>query len=287
MEIANLHAFVAVSETESFSEAAHELFITQSAVSKRISNLETSLNQKLFDRIGRSCQLTSVGEALLPKAKQILNAIDDAKTTVDTFSTEISGSLNFGTSHHIGLHHLPPLLKNFTENYPGVKVNISFLDSEAACEQVLAGKLEFAMVTLPNKPIENLHQSSLWHDKLSFVIKPGHPWAHAEQVPLTDLANEPAILTSLNTYTRRILNSQFELKKIKLQSGIATNYLETIKMLVGVGLGWSVLPNTMLGPEISAFNVKGIAIARKLGVVTHAQRTLSNAANTFIAIKTS
>lgn len=285
MDIANLSAFIAVSDTGSFSEAADDLFITQSAVSKRIFNLEASLNQKLFDRIGRSCRLTAVGEALLPKAKLILDSISEAKKAIDKFSTEIAGKLNFGTSHHIGLHHLPPILKIFTENFPNVNVNIAFLDSEAACEQVLSGKLEFAIVTLPNRPIDNLAQTPMWNDKLCFVIKPGHPWTTKEPIFPLQLADQPAILTSQSTYTRRILDAQFKQKNITLQSGIATNYLETIKMLVGVGLGWSVLPESMLGPEISPFKVKGIAIARKLGVVTHKQRTLSNAANAFMEIK--
>ena len=132
MDTQNLHAFVKVAECRSFSEAAESLYITHPAVSKRIATLESQLDSKLFDRIGRTVQLTEAGAALLPQAEHILQAVRDAKRSIDDLQGEIAGNLSIGISHHIGLHRLPPVLKAFTERYKKVHFDIAFMDSEEA-----------------------------------------------------------------------------------------------------------------------------------------------------------
>jgi DNA-binding transcriptional LysR family regulator len=158
------------------------------------------------------------------------------------------------------------------------------MDSEAACRAVLAGDLELGIVTLPPAPIEDLEQEVIWPDPLSIVIGMDHPLAEQEKVSLRDLADYPAILPSHGTYTRELLEQAFTPKGLDLMIGMTTNYLETIKMMVSVGLGWSVLPSTMLTRELVQLNVRGIHISRQLGIVHHRKHTLSNAANAIIHV---
>lgn len=108
MDLANLNAFIAIAETGSFSEAGERLHLTQPAVSKRIAGLEQQLGVRLFDRLGREIGLTQAGRALLPRAYQILNVLDDTRRALTNLSGEVSGRLTLATSHHIGLHRLPP-----------------------------------------------------------------------------------------------------------------------------------------------------------------------------------
>ena len=82
MDIAALQAFLAVAETSSFSRAAERIFLTQPAVSKRIAALETNLDARLFDRIGRTVQLTPAGQALLARTRAILRELDDVKRSL-------------------------------------------------------------------------------------------------------------------------------------------------------------------------------------------------------------
>lgn len=111
MDLANLNAFIAIAETGSFSEAGERLHLTQPAVSKRIAGLEQQLGVRLFDRLGREIGLTQAGRALLPRAYQILNVLDDTRRALTNLSGEVSGRLTLATSHHIGLHRLPALLR--------------------------------------------------------------------------------------------------------------------------------------------------------------------------------
>lgn len=279
MDIPNLYAFVAVAETGSFSDASEQLFITQPAVSKRIATLESELDIYLFDRIGRKVTLTEAGNALLSRAQIILQQVEDSKRAIQNLSGHIAGKLSIGTSHHIGLHRLPPVLREFTHLYPEVELDLHFMDSEEACHAIEHGELEMGIVTLPLQPAKVLHTFEVWPDPLDIVVNQSHPLASQKIISPKLLAEHAAILPTRGTYTRQIFEQTMQKHKLELKVGLSTNYLETIKMMVSVGLGWSVLPRSMLSKELTTLNIKDIKLERKLGFVWHSGHTLSNAAN--------
>ena len=283
MEFAALKAFVAVAETGSFSVAAERLFLSQPAVSKRIAALESELDARLFDRIGRTVTLTEGGVALLPRAQKLLMELEDSIRAISSLSGEVRGTLRFATSHHIGLHRLPPTLKRFTQMYPQVRLDIRFMDSEAACVAVEHGELELGIVTLPPEPSIKLTTEVIWEDPLGIVVSRNHPLTEQADVTLDQLARHVAVLPATNTYTRQIAELAFSRLGLTLEIALSTNYLETIKMLVSVGIGWSLLPNTMLDKHISKLSVEELSLQRSLGIVYHRDRTLSNAARALIS----
>ena len=278
MDIQNLSAFISVSETGSFSRAAEKLFITQPAVSKRIQSLEQELNTQLFDRIGKKVQLTEAGISLLPSAKRIMTELDESRRVINNLSGKVSGPLRLGTSHHIGLHRLPPVLRAYSALYPDVDLDIHFMDSEEACEAVLKGELELAIATLPEQKIDNLHTEIIWHDPLGIVVNRESSLTRLKELSLNQLLQYPAILPSQNTFTRALMEKELELHKKPMKIAMETNYLETIKMMVSIGLGWSVLPKSMLSDDLACLEIKGIRMERQLGVAYHGERSLSNAA---------
>ena len=278
MDIAALKAFIAVAENSSFSLAAEQLFLTQPAISKRVSALENELEIRLFDRIGRGVSLTEAGQALLPRARGILLDLEDSVRALSNLSGKVHGTLRFGTSHHIGLHRLPPVLKKFVHNYPEVRLDIRFMDSEEACLAVEHGELELAIVTLPPSPANVLQTEVVWDDPLAIVVARDHPLALKRRPSLRDLASHPAILPATGTYTRQIAEAAFKDVDLHLDIALSTNYLETIHMLVAVGIGWSLLPVTMQDSQTRVLSINALSLSRSLGVVYHRDRTLSNAA---------
>ena len=130
--------------------------------------------------------------------------------------------------------------------------------------------------------LNGLDSEIIWPDPLAIVVGQDHPLASEAEISLDQLSSHAAILPAPGTYTRELLEQAFAPRKLSLKTGMTTNYLETIKMMVVVGLGWSVLPHTMLGDELVMLEVKGLRLARKLGVVQHHARTLSNAAGMMI-----
>jgi len=282
MDLENLKAFRCVARCGSFSRAADELFITQPAVSKRVASLETSLGTHLFDRIGKSIQLTQAGRTLLPHVEKLLGQMVEAKRALADLSGEVQGELQVATSHHVGLHKLPPVLRAFTSQFPKVNLKFEFLDSEAALERVLRGTCELAVVTLAPEPIEHLDFEMLWRDRLRFVT--GLDSELPEATNLLSLSESPAILPDLSTFTGRLVKRCFDERHLPLSIHMTTNYLETIKMMVSVGLGWSVLPESMLDDNIRSLHLAGVSLVRDLGVARHQKRQLSNAAQAFFDV---
>jgi len=283
VDIQSLTAFIKVAETGSFSETAKALYLTQSAVSKRIAQLEEQLGKRLFDRINRQVSLTEAGEALLPYARGILAQLNDGKRAMEQLSNQISGSLSLATSHHVGLHILPPILRQYTQHYPEVELDLHFLDSEAACQAVEDNRIEIAVVTLPLQAPVQLITTPLWDDTLHIVVAKDHPLAREAFSP-QQLSDYPAILPPRATYTRTLVEKALLPLGVELNTRLASNYLETIKMMVSVGLGWSALPQRMISDDLRVLPVPQFNAHRQLGVVQHHQRTPSNAGSSLLKL---
>ncbi len=292
MDIQALHAFIAVAEHQSFSLAAEQLHLTQPAISKRIKGLEEQLNSPLFDRHNRSLSLTDTGHSLLPKAKEIVQLVSDTQLSMRNMNDQVEGSLKLGTSHHIGLHRLPPYLKSFVSQFPLAELNLSFMGSESAYQAIAQRQVELALTTLDTSNTDNLPEGMvnevLWQDKMVFTCAKDHPLNQLTQVKLKDLSAYSAILPEDNTFTFKLLQEKFKQQNLTLTNPMPTNYLETIKMLVSVGLGWSLLPESMLDNAdemgLATLQVENITLTRPLGFLYLQGRTLSNAAKAFIAL---
>jgi DNA-binding transcriptional LysR family regulator len=278
MDIQSIQAFIEVSDSGSFSRAADALFLTQPAISKRIQSLEQALDVKLFDRIGKRVQLTEAGLALLPGFRRILDEIDESQRIISNLRGAPSGVLSLATSHHIGLHRLPPVLRRFADQYPAVDLQLQFMDSEQACEQVLRGDTELAIVTLPFAADPRLVLQRVWHDPMHCVVASDHPLAGVGRLTLKQLMKQPAVLPSSNTFTRRLIDKALGLDD-ETSILLETNYMETIKVMVATGLGWGVVPDSMLDESLSVIELSGVRMARELGAVFHNARTRSSAAN--------
>lgn len=276
MNLAAFEAFVKVMETGSISQAADLLFITQPAVTKRIHSLEEYFGVKLFESAGRGVKATHAAHSLLPKVKNWLNELGDIHHTLSHEQDQIQGKLKIGTSHHIGLHHLPCHLTQYVQQFPDVTLDVHFVDSEQAHEQVLAGDLELAFLTLPPQGDERLSYVTIWNDPLVFVVAPFHPLAQKQNLKLEDLIEYPSLLPAAQTYTSQITLAEFEKKGLKPQVTMSNNPLESIRMLVSIGLGWSVLPKTLLNQDLKQLDIAS-DMNRKLGMVWHPARTQSRA----------
>ena len=133
---------------------------------------------------------------------------------------------------------------------------------------------EQSLVTLP-----------LWRDPLDFMLARDHDLLQANKTPsLQAMSKHPAILPGLNTYTGQIIKQLFDHHGLELEVSLASNYLETIRMMASVGLGWTILPRSMCDDSLATIAVKDVAIERTLGLVYHQGRSLSRAARAFIDV---
>lgn len=284
MQINQIAAFLAVSESGSFSLAAEQLHITQPAVSKRIRQLESSMDTLLFDRIGKRSILTPNGKAFKPHAEQILQELKAYRSGLSQQEGTPYGILTLATSHHIGLHRLPRVLRDFKIRYPKVDLDLHFMDSEDACVAIANNELELAVVTLPEVPEEDLLCEAVWIDQLVVVMATDHQLAKNPIIEPVALLDHATILPSAGTFTRRIINNLFADCGGELKITLETNYLETIKVMVSANLGWSILPSSMLDESLIGKQIGDLNVARPLGIVTRKSRTLSLSSSAMIEL---
>ncbi len=291
MDTQNLKAFVAVARSQSFSMAADKLHITQPAVSKRIHQLEQQLATLLFDRIGRQVSLTEAGRTLLPHAESILDAMHTARQKVADLSGEIKGQLKLVTSHHIGLHRLPQVLREYSERYPMVELDIQFTDSSDAYAAVLKGECEVGIITEGSEQDDAVVTKTVWRDVMRFVAAPQHPLSKLSSVTLADISPFQGLLPERRFYTTQLVEELFSRNGLSIKLNLATNFLETIKALISVGYAWGVLPESMLQDgSLTVLNVKesapadSIYLSRNLDCIYHRQRLMSNAGKAFIEL---
>jgi DNA-binding transcriptional LysR family regulator len=284
MQISQINAFLIVAELESFSQAAEKLHITQPAVSKRIRQLENHVKVDLFDRIGKRSILTPNGQAFKPHAERILQELKTYRSGLSHQLGAPSGTLTLATSHHIGLHRLPQVLRDFKIRFPAVDLDLHFMDSEDACIAIANNELELAVVTLPEKADEKLQCEPVWIDQLVAVLAPDHSLSDSSGIEPELLLDHAAILPSKGTFTRKIIDNLFADKLENLKIILETNYLETIKVMVSANLGWSILPLNMADNSIIHRQLTGFDVHRPLGIVTHNKRTLSASSSAMIEL---
>jgi len=286
MQLEAVETFVAVCEHGSVQGAARHLHISQPAVSKRLGSLETRLGHKLFDRIGRGLELTEAGAAWLPHARELLAVMLDGRRTLDNLGDTVAGRLRMGLSHHVGLHRMPPVLRSFVRTYPRVEMDITFADSETACRSVARGDLEIAVITLPTPPHPVLQQYPVWDDPMGLFVAPEHPLAANKSPRLADLHSHPALLPPENSTTFALIKAVLTRHGIRVTPRMTSHYLETLRMLAGAGIGWTVLPLAMRDHELRQITFGLPPIHRRLGIVRDPRRSLSNAARVMVDLLT-
>ncbi|SFR46498.1 DNA-binding transcriptional regulator, LysR family [Marinobacter daqiaonensis] len=278
-----LKAFVTIIDQGSFSEAAETLHLTQPAISKRLAALENQLGTPLLERSHRQIRLTDAGARLLPHARRILDEVHNARLSLQDRDGVVSGQLSLIASHHIGLHHLPGWLQRLSQGYPEVSLTLQFMDSEGAYDQMRKRTAELAFVTLSESMDQSFEVHARWRDEMAFVVSPDHPLASMESPDLRALSGYDALLPEAGTATYRSISRLFLDADLPLNLPMPTNYLETLKVMTGVGLGWSVLPVSMVDDTLRVLPLSH-RVSRYLGAIGLRGRTLSPQARALLGI---
>ena len=283
MDTNSIKAFIAVAETMSVTKASKKLFLTQPAVSRRISQLEAQLGVRLFDRANKKMFLTVPGSKLLVRCKNIMADIDFAVLEASNLGHRVMGHLTVGMSHHVSLYRAPQNLKRYQDLYPDVELDLNFLTSEEAIELVSRGKLELAMVTLPPKTSPNLEFIAVWRDELYIAIPNNKEYRNAS---LAELSKKPVILPHLASTTRKNIDHIFKEHDLSFAHVTETSNFEVISKMIETGLGWSVLPAHMMNDQIIATFTDIFVAVRTQGIVRHSQRQLSRASQALLDLMT-
>ncbi len=255
-----LLAFATLARRGSFTLAAKELFLTQSAVSHAIRALEEDVGCRLFDRVGKRVLLTQAGEQLQRHADRVLREMQDARTALEDLVHWGHGRLRVGASTTACQHILPTVLREFRLSFPQSQIKIAPGDIPRQLELLQSGQIDLAVMLEPAGAGE-VAFLPLFDDELCFLVSPMHPWARAGEPPRDAIGGETLILYNQGSYTFRLVADYFREEKIALHNYIELGSMEAIKELAKIGLGAGVLAPWIAGAELAS----GALVARPLG----------------------
>ena len=283
-----LRAFAALSRTGSFTLAAKEMFLSQSAVSHSMKALETDVGCRLFDRVGKKVLLTQAGEALLHHTEKILQEMAAARAGLEQLGKWGVGRLRIGASPTACQYILPAVLREFKESFPKCRIAIEPGDTLEAIESVRENRIDLA-ITLEPRNEDQFEFHPLFTDELTFIVGAMHPWARDGHVVRSDIPKQSYVLYNTKSYTFRMVRDYFNQEDMVLNTVIELGSMEAIKELVKLGLGVSILSPWIAQKELLEKSLVALPLGRRKmkrnwGVIHWRGRRLSLAEETFLGL---
>ena len=283
-----LTAFAALARLGSFTRAAQELCLTQSAISHAIKALEDQAGCRLFERAGRRVSLTQSGEQMLRHVDKILGEMKAARRGLDELSRWGHGRLRLGASTTACQYILPTVLREFKQSFPKCVISIDPGDHARQMEHLLDNSIDLAIMLEPVGQKE-LAFVPLFSDELRFLVAPGHVWAESGRVQRDTFNEETLIVYNHTSYTFRLLEEYLREEDMPLNNILELGSMEAIKELVKIGLGVGVLAPWVAVNEITSGALVSLPLGkrklrRQWGVGYLKGRRLSLGEETFVGL---
>jgi DNA-binding transcriptional LysR family regulator len=283
-----LRAFTVLARCGSFTQAARELHLTQSAVSHAMRALEEDIGCRLLDRMGKKATLTQAGEQLLVRAEKILAEMALARDEITQLGKWGVGRLRLGATTTACQYLLPPVLREFKESFPACTISIDPGDTPQAIELLRAHRIDLAFVLEPQGEPQ-LDFRHLFTDDLQFIVSPMHAWAQAGRVIESEVPRQSYILYEKTSYTFKMIQDYFRERDQVLFTFMELGNMEAIKELVKLNLGVCILAAWIARKEIAEKSLVALPLGRKKlqrkwGILHWKDRRLSLPEETFVGL---
>ncbi len=280
ISLKQLRAFAAVSHEGSFTRGAERLFLTQSALSALIRNLESELGVRLLDRTTRKLELTDAGHELLGSVERLLNDIEHMTTNLQDVAAMRRGKVRLGATPLLAATLLPQVLASFAQAYPGVVVRVVDAPATVLVEKLRAGELEFILATVER--IENeMEAVNILSDQLVVVCAPDHALASRKSISWSAVRKEPLLMLAKGSGLRALADQSFEKSGDPPPAVQEVTHVVTAMAMAAAGLGVAIVPayaqNALGGSKVVAVKLTQPAVIRQVSLVHMKQRSLSPA----------
>jgi DNA-binding transcriptional LysR family regulator len=284
----DIRAFLAVAQTLSFSQAAQEMHLSQSALSTLISRLEEAVGTRLFDRTTRAVALTAAGEVLAAQAEQLLSDIERAVVAVRDVAAVRRGRVAIAAMPSLAARIIPRLFRDFSARHPDIRLSVVDTLSEPAFELVREGRVDFAL-TAANPAYTDLDYVPLTTDSFVLLAAPGHRLARSRgKVRFADTLPFPHISMSRHTSVRQYVEAAALQHGFGFHPAYEVDHLATIGAMVIEELGVAALPalaaDVIADPGIVRRPLVEPVIRRSIGLVLRRAGSLSPAAEAMLAM---
>lgn len=288
VELSALRVFLVAAEERNFSRAAERLHMTQSAVSQNIQNLEKSYKIELFNRMGRTVELSEAGQTILPMVREVLLAARLLEDGLQEVNHQIGGELLIGCSTSAGKYLLPTLLAEFRHDYPAVHPRVKIISRESVMERLLNRTIPIGIASrqIEHREIESV---PLFDDRIILIVHPKHPWAIYGRAFPSDLLDQPFISREDTSGTCETVMEGLKPQNITIDNFNVVMELgntEAIEMAVERGVGIAFVSEMVaarglaLG-RIKKVEVEGLDLRRRIFMARHIGSPFTRAQSLF------
>lgn len=283
-----LEIFIAVAETAQVTKASKKLFVTQSAVSMALAELENQLGGSLFDRHGRSLLLNERGRYLLPLSKEILCQVDNVENIMSEQNDTLSGQINVVASTTIGDYILPYLIGAFKRMHPQVRINMLVHHTRYAESLVLDGKVDVGFVEGRVNNPDTVKR--LWfEDELVVIAGPTDPLSRKSTFDVeNDFTNTHWIMREEGSGTVAIFREKMKDYLDQIHVIMEMGHPEAIKKAVESGVGLACLSSLTVCREVEhgwlkTLQFESVDMKRELQVISRKNHTMNDSLAEFLS----
>jgi LysR family transcriptional regulator, transcriptional activator of the cysJI operon len=288
MHIETLRVFCDLVESRSFSRAAVRNFVTQSAVSQQIKNLEARLNRRLLLRSGRSVAPTEAGRIVYEAARSILERFEKMKTDVKHLGEEMAGSVRVAAVYSVGLYELSRVIKTYLKTNPKVSLRLEFCPATQVYENCFKGAVDLGIVPYP-KPSKGLDLIPLRADRLILICSPEHPFADQSHIRIRKLDGQNFVAFEKGVPSREAIDQMLAEHGVSVNIVMEFDNIETIKRAVEIGAGLSIVPAPSVEREVQSgtlvqLKFTSLDVSRPLAAMVKRRRSLSPEVARFVEL---
>ncbi|TFZ01330.1 LysR family transcriptional regulator [Ramlibacter rhizophilus] len=282
-----LRAFHAVYQLGKLSAAAEQMSVTQSAVSVLVRQMEEGLGVRLFDRTTRSLQPTEAAREAVGVTARILRDVDSLGAGLRELTELRRGRVSLAVTPTLGAILMPAVMRRFAQLHPEIHVQIDDCAPDQFVSRVLGEHVDLGVGT-PERAAADVDSLTLLRDHLALVCRPDHPLASRRSVRWADLAGHPVITVRPGYGIRPLIDGAAAQAGVTLEVANEVSFLSTALWMTACGLGASVMPSAYARDTgDKSLLIKPLAaprVSRDIALVTRRGRSLSPAAERFIAV---
>ncbi|WP_300259465.1 LysR family transcriptional regulator [Clostridium sp.] len=286
MNFRKLKIFFETAKCLNMTKVAKSMYISQPSISQAIAELESDLDVKLFDRIGKRLYLTHEGEVYFEYSRRILNLYEEANSTIRSSKEGQKGKIVIGASTTIGIYILPELIKEFNELHKNIEISLIIENTQLIEELIMENKVDIALVEGHIKSDE-LEVLTVGYDELIFIANPGNTIFSKKKITLKDLEDEKFIMREAGSGTREFLENYLINRDCNYDIYMELGDTEAIVRIVETGLGIACVSCKATEERIKEglikeIKIEDVNISRELYLVYHKDKFISKNLEIFI-----
>ena len=262
MDVRHLRLIKEVAEKGSLTKAVETLYLSQSALSHQLKELESQLGAPLFHRVNKKLLLTGAGKIVLESAERILEDIERTKIAVKKYTSGDTGTVRVATECYTCYHWLPSLMIDFNREFPNIEIEICPEANVDPVKEVLAGNLDLALVNEEiNNP--NLRAVKLFTDEMVGLVHSNHAWTKKKYVEAKDFATETVIVHSFPVETATLFNQLLIPENVKPRKVIPMQVTEAVIEMVKAGIGVKVMARWIIEHYLHDKRLSMVRVTKK------------------------